>query len=152
MKTLLAVLCVLCFALARGRARVRAHLMTITLASNDVVALVTDCQGDFACVQQRAPAEIAKLSARLATVLVALRIAEPAARIVVTGPYDPNRDPFAHALYASLDSAMRTVTTRLTARYVPLIDEDLCSLTVVCTSGDAHPSDAGHRRIADLIL
>jgi hypothetical protein len=28
----------------------------------------------------------------------------------------------------------------------------ICSLTLLCTEGDSHPSDAGYRAIADLVF
>jgi hypothetical protein len=93
--------------------------------------------------------------------LAALRIAAgPRATIVLTGPYDPNPPtlwPLTHPLYLVLDAAMRNVAAHTGVRYAPLFaafdsDAALCSLTLLCKNGDAHPSDTGYRTIADLIL
>jgi Tol biopolymer transport system component/lysophospholipase L1-like esterase len=139
----------------------RTDLVTLTLWGNDVNAFVDGCGGDFACVQAGAPAAIAKFSGRLEAILSALRIAAgPRATIVLTGPYDPNPGPLAqltHPLYLGLDAAMRSVAARTGVRYAALFttfdsDAALCSLTLLCRDGDAHPSDAGYRTIADLIL
>jgi lysophospholipase L1-like esterase len=139
----------------------RSDLITLTLWGNDVNTFVAGCAGDLACVQAGAQAAIAKFSARLTAILASLRIAAgPRATIVLTGPYDPNPQPLArltHPLYLALDAAMRTAAARLRVRYAALFsafdsDAALCNLTLLCSDGDAHPSDAGYRTIADLIL
>jgi lysophospholipase L1-like esterase len=139
----------------------RTDLITLTLWGNDVNAFVAGCAGDLACVQAGAPAAIAKFSARLQVILAALRIAAgPRATVVLTGPYDPNPQPLAqltHPLYLALDAAMRTVAARTGVRFAPLFaafdsDAALCRLTLLCSDGDAHPSDAGYQTIADLIF
>jgi lysophospholipase L1-like esterase len=139
----------------------RTDLITLTLWGNDVNAFVAGCAGDLACVQAGAPEAIAKFSVRLTAILAALRIAAgPRATIVLTGPYDPNPQPLAHQthpLYLALDAAMRTAAARTGVRYAALFtsfdsDDALCELTLLCSDGDAHPSDAGYRTIADLIL
>ena len=138
----------------------RTDLVTLTLWGNDVRAFVASCNGDFGCVQAGAPAEIAKLSARLSLILAAIRLAAgPRAVIVVTGAFDPNLQPVAqqtHPLFLALDGAIDDVARRVGVRFAPLFarfdgDAALCALTLLCTDRDAHPSDAGYQAIADAI-
>jgi lysophospholipase L1-like esterase len=138
----------------------RTDLVTVTLWGNDVRALIASCNGDFGCVQAAAPAAIAKFSARLTVILVAIRLAAgPRAVIVVTGVFDPNLQPVAqqtHPRFLALDGAIEDVARRVGVRFAPLFavfdgDVALCALTLLCSDGDAHPSDAGSRAIADAI-
>jgi len=141
--------------------RGRTDLVTLTLWGNDINALLARCHGEFTCVQVHAPAEIAEFSHRLTAILVALRLAAgPRTPIVLTGPYDPNLQPLAeqtHPLFRALDDAMKLAAERVGARYVALLetlgsDAALCTLTLQCTNGDAHPSDTGYITIADRII
>jgi lysophospholipase L1-like esterase len=138
----------------------RTELVTVTLWGNDVRAFVDACQGDLGCVQARAPAAIAEFSARLTVILATIRLAAgPRAVIVVTGAFDPNLQPVAqltHPLFVALDQAIEGVAQRVGVRFAALFarfdgDAALCALTLLCTDGDAHPSDAGYQAIADAI-
>jgi hypothetical protein len=79
--------------------------------------------------------------------------------IVVTGAFDPNLEPIAqqtHPLFMALDQAIGDLAGRVGVRFVSLFarfdgDAALCTLTLLCSDGDAHPSDAGYRAIADAI-
>lgn len=57
--------------------------VTIAIWGNDLLALTIACDGDLACVSQRAAAETAAFAGRLTTILRALRAAAPAADIAV---------------------------------------------------------------------
>jgi lysophospholipase L1-like esterase len=138
----------------------RTDLVTLTLWGNDVRAFIASCNGDFGCVQAGAPAAIATFSARLTAILAMVRLAAgPRAVIVVTGVFDPNLEPVAqqtHPLFRALDRAVEDVAGRVGVRFAPLFarfdgDAALCALTLLCSDGDAHPSDAGYRAIADAI-
>jgi lysophospholipase L1-like esterase len=139
----------------------KTRLITLTLWGNDVNALVASCAGDFACVQAQAPAAIAAFATRLTAILRALdEAADKHARIVVTGAFDPNPSPLAqltHPLFRALDDAIAAVAAGAGARYAPLFaafdsDAALCTLTLLCSDGDAHPSDAGYGVIADRVV
>jgi len=139
----------------------RADLVTLTLWGNDINDYLRSCGGDFACVQAGAADAIAKFSLRLKAILAALRVAAgPHAVIVVTGVYDPNPQPLdqlTHPLFQALDQAIHDAAQSLGVRFAPLFaafdsDAALCTLTLLCTNGDAHPSDAGYAVIADRIL
>jgi lysophospholipase L1-like esterase len=139
----------------------RTDLVTVTLWGNDINAFLASCQNDLECVQAGLPAAITKLSARLTVILAGLKLAAgPQAVIVLTGVYDPNPQPFAqitHPLFLALDHAMRTLAGRLGVRFAPLFatfdgNAALCTLTLLCSNGDAHPSDAGYEAIAERVL
>jgi lysophospholipase L1-like esterase len=136
--------------------RGRAGVVTLTIWGNDINAFVADCHGDLDCIQTGASAEIAKFSARLTAILAALRLAAgPRTTFVLTGPYDPNPTPIARSLFVALEQAMRHVTAHTGTRFAPLLttfEAVLCSLTLLCSDGDAHPSDAGYAAIATQIL
>lgn len=141
---------------------------TVTLAiwGNDVLALITACGGDLACVSQRAPAEINAFAGRLATILLELRSAAPSARIIVVSAVHsfPPPSPEVDALYAALNrriiSTARQVRAQM-ADIVPIFNPAdpaarataICTLTLACVTGgaDGHPSDAGYVAIADAI-
>jgi lysophospholipase L1-like esterase len=141
--------------------RGRTELVTITLWGNDIKAFLRRCEGELACIRAETPAEIASFSARLTAIVGALRLAAgPRTAIVLTGPYDSNLQPLAeqtHPLFRALDDAMRLVAERVGARYVALLetfgsDAALCTLTLLCSDGDAHPSDVGYTAIAERIM
>jgi lysophospholipase L1-like esterase len=138
----------------------RTELVTVTLWGNDVRAFIASCNGDFGCVQARAPAAIAKFAARLTVILASIRLAAgPRAVIVVTGAFDPNLQPLAqltHPLFVALDQAIEGVARGVGVRFAALFerfdgDAALCALTLLCTDRDTHPSDAGYQAIADAI-
>jgi hypothetical protein len=52
---------------------------------------------------------------------------------------------------------MKQTAVHSGARFAPLfatfdVPGALCALTLLCSDGDAHPSDAGYQAIADSIL
>jgi lysophospholipase L1-like esterase len=139
----------------------RTDMVTLTLWGNDINAFVDSCAGDFACVQSGAPQAISKFATRLTVILAALKSAAgPHAVLVVTGVYDPNPPPLAqqtHPLFLALDQAIQQTAAHVGARFAPLFATfdapgALCALTLVCSDGDAHPSDAGYQAIAASVL
>jgi lysophospholipase L1-like esterase len=140
--------------------------ITLTLGGQDVNDLVDSCGGELGCIRRGAPAEAARLSANLRTILAKLRAAAPDAEIVVTGPWDGNVGLFAFAdpLFAALDWAVADATAAERACYAdlfPVFDPQgdeaaetaaICELTSTCADGDGHPSDQGYRAIAEVVL
>jgi lysophospholipase L1-like esterase len=139
--------------------------ITITLWGNDVREFANSCK-DLACIQKRAPAFFALFSERLAKILRRLRDAAPDAEIIVTGSWDSFLDilEFADPLFQLLNASMSAVATAAGARFAdpfPLFNpqgdlareiETMCTLTLLCTENDSHPSDAGYRVLGDLVF
>lgn len=137
--------------------------ITVTLWGNDARELSEECGGDLDCIQERVGPAIARAAANLQTILGRLRVAAPQAEIIVTGPWNisvgafPETDPF----FALFNGALKQSVTNSRSRYVELfpifnpqgdIDAEtaaICTLTLLCTDGDIHPSDAGYGVIAD---
>jgi lysophospholipase L1-like esterase len=142
----------------------RVPLITITLGGIDIDDFLATCPpGDLGCLQASAPAAIAAYAFRMGAILARLRAAAPRATLVVVGLYDPNitQLAFADPLFAALDDALQRVSAAATARFAdvmprfnPAADEvaTLCRVTLLCAAGDAHPSDAGYRVIAECVL
>jgi lysophospholipase L1-like esterase len=140
--------------------------ITLTLWANDVRELVQECAGDLACVQLRAPTEIARLASNLRAILAELRAAAPSAEIVVTGVWDTFLGLFALAdpMFEALNAAIAGVTADADARFAdpfPIFNPRgdaaaetaaICTLTLLCTDGDSHPSDAGYRALAAVVF
>ncbi|MGH3933329.1 MAG: SGNH/GDSL hydrolase family protein [Pseudonocardiaceae bacterium] len=142
--------------------RGRVDLVTLSLWGNDANAFVASCQGDVRCIRDGAPAAIAAIAANLSTILGEIRRTAPDATVVLLGAVDVNIGAFelTHPLIRALNAAMADVATAHRARFAnpfPIFNPEgdtgaaLCTLTLLCTDGDAHPSDAGYRAIADLI-
>lgn len=139
--------------------------ITLSLNGNDINAFVQGCGFDPQCIQRGAPTAIAQYAARLRSILGALRAAAPNAEIIVVGAYDPNVGAFGFAdpLFASVNAAQSTEAAAVRARFAnpfpvfnPQGDEAaetaaICALTLICSRGDGHPSDAGYRALADVV-
>jgi lysophospholipase L1-like esterase len=144
----------------------RVSPITLHLGGNDVLALVAACNRDFGCVEAEAPAALAQFRARLATILAQLRAAAPNAEIIVSGQYDPFMGSLemADPLYVALNDAIATVVGAERARYADIFPAfnrqgdpegeaaSICALTLLCSDGDGHPSDAGYRVIAAAVF
>jgi lysophospholipase L1-like esterase len=142
--------------------RGRVDLVTLSLWGNDANAFVASCNGNVQCVLDRAPAAIAAIAARLSSLLREIDRAAPDARVVVLGAFDVNIGAFAltHPIIQQLNLTMAVAAAANHARFAdpfPVFNPEgdtgatLCTLTLLCSEGDAHPSDAGYRAIADLI-
>jgi lysophospholipase L1-like esterase len=144
----------------------RGHVatVTLTLGGNDLNAYFASCPaGDVACLVSGAPAATAAFAGRLRAILAELRRAAPASRIIVTGLYDLNIGAFdvADPLFAAVNAAAADAARSVRARFVdpmPVFNPPgpgetaaICALTLLCTAGDGHPSDAGYRALADLV-
>jgi lysophospholipase L1-like esterase len=139
--------------------------ITVTLWSNDIRELVASCD-DFACVAQGAPALVAQISSNLATILGRLRTEAPDAEIIVTGAWDSFLDTleFADPLFQFLNASMAEATASARARFAdpfPIFNPqgDLqaeiaaqCTMTLLCSENDSHPSDIGYAALADLVF
>jgi lysophospholipase L1-like esterase len=139
--------------------RGRVDLVTISLWGNDANAFVASCNGNVQCIVEGAPAAIAHLAGNLRGILQTLRAAAPDADLVVIGAYDANLGAFALTgpIFQALNQAMGDAARSARAAYVdpmPIFDAGngaaLCTYTLLCRDGDAHPSDAGYAVLADL--
>ena len=140
--------------------------ITLTLWANDMGDFVRHCAGDFACIQAQAPFAIAAYAARLQAILARLRAAAPRAKIIVTGVWNsfvglfPQIDP----LLRSLDEAIAAVSAGAGATFadtLPMFNPQghvaaetatFCTLMLVCSANDPHPTEAGHGAIAALVI
>lgn len=139
--------------------RGRVDLVTLSLWGNDANAFVASCNGNVQCIIDGAPAAIARLAGNLDNILQKLRAAAPDADLVVIGAYDVNVGAFAITgpIFTALNQAMADAAQRARAKFVnpmPVFDANggaaLCTYTLLCRDGDAHPSDAGYAVLADL--
>jgi lysophospholipase L1-like esterase len=133
--------------------------VTITLWGNDVREIVYGCGFDLDCIQTGASAMIARLASNLDMILQRLRAAAPNAEVIITGAWDSFVGDFAVAdpFFMTMNDAMADVAARNGARFAdvfPIFNPQgddaaetaaICSLLLICTEGDSHPSDAGYR-------
>src|SRR5229473_3991813 len=129
--------------------------ITLSLNGNDINDFLQTCPpGDLACIQAGAPAAIAAYQARLTSILRQLRAAAPNAEIIVVGAYDPDIGAFAFAdpLFTQLNQAQQAAAAAVRARFAdpfpvfnpqgdPAETTAICTLTLLCSEGDGHPSD-----------
>ena len=100
----------------------------------------------------------------LTSILRHLHAAAPDAEIIVVGADDPNIGAFAFAdpLFTQLNQAQRAAAATVRARFAdpfPVFNPQgdaaettaICTLTLLCSRGDGHPSDAGYRALADVV-
>ena len=138
--------------------------ITLHLFGNDVRELFEQCEQDVECVARNAPAAIAEFAARMGHVVGALRAAAPSAEIVVIGAWSTSSvagegDLLIQAANIALTDAVAPHRVRF-ADVVPIFNPPdpssrataVCALTLLCTHGDGHPSDAGYRAIAEVVF
>lgn len=139
--------------------RGRVDVITLSLWGNDANAFVASCNGNVQCIIDGAPAAIAQLAGNLESILQRLRTAAPDAQMVVIGAYDVNVGAFqlTGPIFRALNQAIADAARRTHAEFVdpmPIFDADngaaLCTYTLLCRDGDAHPSDVGYAVLADL--
>jgi lysophospholipase L1-like esterase len=143
----------------------RGQVSPITLDGlwgKDADALSKSCNGSIACARARAPRAIAQFASRLTSILRQLRAAAPNAQIIVTGAWNNDivhtrqTDPLVH----SLDLTIARVAAAARARFADVFPAfnpqgnlarektRICTLTLTCSEGDGHPTNAGYRAIA----
>jgi lysophospholipase L1-like esterase len=161
--------------LQAAKAFLRAHPgevspITLTLWGNDFPKLLGPCtfngQIDFTCVRDRAPGFVTEVVKRISMILDQIRSAAPNAEIIVTGAWDSFlsalvfADPLFQFFNASVAQAAATNRARFADPF-PIFNpqgdltpevQAICTLTLLCTAGDSHPSDAGYRALADVVL
>ena len=140
--------------------------ITVSLNGNDANAFLQTCPpGDLGCIQAGALAAIAAYQARLTSILRLLRASAPDAEIIVVGAYDPNIGAFTFAdpLFTQLNHAQQAAAATVRARFAdpfPVFNPQgdpaaetaaICTLTLLCTEGDGHPSDTGYRALAGIV-
>lgn len=83
----------------------------------------------------------------------------------MVGAYDPNVGAFAFAdpLFSKLNQAQQAAAAAVRARFsnpFPVFNPQgdptaettaICALTLLCSQGDGHPSDAGYRAVAGIV-
>jgi lysophospholipase L1-like esterase len=139
--------------------------ITLHLFGNDLREFIASCSGDFECIRARASAAIAQFAARLGTILRQLRASAPDAEIIVIGAWNSRIDFLAESdpLIQSLNGAIASVASQaraILADVVPSFNPAgsgpriiaICSLTLLCSDLDTHPSDAGYQRIAEIVF
>ena len=139
--------------------------ITVQLFGNDMLDLIRRCAGDFACIQGEAPAAIAALGRNLRVILGRLRQAAGEAEIIVLGGWNGRIDFLAETdpLFGAANAALASAAADARARFADLVpafnppDADartsaICALTLYCTDGDGHASDAGYRAIAGAVF
>lgn len=142
----------------------RGHVDVVTLSlwSNDVSTFVASCNGDVQCILTGAPALTSTIASSLATTLGEIRRVAPDAQVVLLGAVDVNIGAYAltHPLIQRLNAAMAAAAAAARAGFAdpfPVFDPEgdagatVCALTLLCSDGDTHPSDAGYRAIGQLI-
>jgi lysophospholipase L1-like esterase len=142
----------------------RINPILISLGANDVLTLLGICPGlDPTCVVAALPGILATVGQNLSNVLGRLRSAAPDAEIVLLQVYNPLEVPFpgSNVLATSLNDVIGNVAAAYRARVANAFPDfnlaqpqpdTLCALTLICTLGDIHASDAGYAAIADLMF
>jgi lysophospholipase L1-like esterase len=131
--------------------------ITVSIGGNDADSVISDCNFDPSCIAQSGLKQ--HLSDNLDHILGALRGAAPDTEIIVVAVYNvekitnPSSDELWKQTYMQVaaDAAVRN-----NARFANAFDaihttDQICLLTFLCSSGDAHPTDAGYLAIANLI-
>jgi lysophospholipase L1-like esterase len=138
--------------------------ITLQLFGNDMGEFIRSCAGDFACIQREAPAAIASFARRLAVILDRLTAAAPDAELIVIGGWNSRIDFLAESdtLVDAANAAIATVAAQAHARFADVVPAfnppdaprtaAICTLTLYCSEGDVHPSDAGYRAIVEAVF
>jgi lysophospholipase L1-like esterase len=134
--------------------------ITLDVGSNDFNTLISSCGlNGTTCLAQGAPAILTQYSANLSQILAGLRSASPTSEIIVMQYYDPYApiQPLSvqivqqqNAIIAALASTYRA---RVADAFTPFNlaspqPQTLCTLSLICSQSDIHPSDAGYGVLA----
>jgi lysophospholipase L1-like esterase len=133
--------------------------ITFNLGGNDLNALTAICGSDLACYQLQAPAFLDRIRTNIDQILGRLRAAAPSSEIITFTNYsvaflvDPRFLALTDAFNAVVTSTAATHRVRVadvfSAFNGALQPVTICTLTLICASGDSHPTDAGHEVIAE---
>jgi lysophospholipase L1-like esterase len=144
--------------------------ITLNLGGNDIPNLVTPCifnnQIDLACVRDHAPAFIADLAGTISGFLDDLRSAAPDAEIILMGSADTSLNALAFAdpliqLFNKTVAQAAAANRAWFADPFPVFNpqgnlaaevQTLCTLTLLCSQSDIHPSDAGYQALARIVF
>jgi lysophospholipase L1-like esterase len=139
--------------------------ITLQLFGNDMAAFIRACAGDFDCIRREAPAAIQRFGQRLALIVDRLRAAAPDAEIIVIGGWNSRIDFLAESdpLVQAANAMTAPVTARVRARFADMVPvfnppgeqpriSAICTLTLLCSGGDVHPSDVGYQAMADVVF
>jgi len=144
--------------------RGKVNPILVSLGANDVLGVFGFCPSlDPGCVGAILPGILASVGQNLGHALARLRKAAPDAEIVVLQLYNPLEPAFpgSNVLAVSLNQVIGSVAAANRARVAnafpsfnqaPPQPATLCALTLFCTAGDIHASDAGYAVIADLMF
>lgn len=132
----------------------------VSIGANDVLGVADACALDPACIAAELPGALFTVASNLGEVLGRLRAAAPDAVIVALQYYNPLEvvlGPDSHVLALGLNAVIAQVAAAHGARVANAfpafnLTGDLCALTLMCTGGDIHASDAGYAVIADLMF
>jgi lysophospholipase L1-like esterase len=134
--------------------------ITLDIGSNDFNGLISSCGlNGTSCLAQGAPAILSQYAANLARILSALRDAAPQSEIIVMQYYDPYApvQPLSIQIVQQQNSiiaaAAATYRARVADAFTPFNlntpqPQTLCALSLICSQGDIHASDAGYAVIA----
>jgi lysophospholipase L1-like esterase len=135
--------------------------ITLDIGSNDFNGLISSCGLDgTTCLAQGAPAILSQYSVNLSRILAALRNAAPRSEIIVMQYYDPYApvQPLSIQIVQQQNSIIAAVAATYRARVAdaftpfnlaPPQPRTLCTLSLICSQGDIHASDAGYAVIAE---
>ena len=145
--------------------------ITLTLWGNDVRVFVGSCTDEFGaidpgCIQRGVPGFFQSVTTNLDIILGGLRAAAPNAEIIVTGAWDSfiGALQFADPLFQLLNTSMSNIAAANLAWFAdpfPVFNpqgnleaetQAICTLLLLCTEGDSHPSDAGYQALADIVF
>ena len=135
--------------------------ITFNLGTNDLNDLQALCGSDLSCYQVQGPIYLSQISTNLDHILGDIRRAAPDSEVITFTNYNVSflLDP----RFLELTEAFNAVVTSTAAAHRVRVADvfaafnngpqpaAICTLTLVCTAADPHPSDLGYRIIAEQI-
>lgn len=128
----------------------------LSLGTNDVgVPYTFECAEDEACIAARLPRILERAPINADRILRRLRAEAPDATILVLVGYQlPNVPRVVKRGMGSVFRGLRVAARAHGAVLVesnPIIRSDPCRFTFICAEPDSHPTDEGHRALADAL-
>jgi lysophospholipase L1-like esterase len=128
----------------------------LSLGTNDVgVPFVFECEEDEACIAARLPRLVERAAVNSDWILHRLRTLAPDAQILVLVGYRITTfPPVAKSAMGEVFRGVRAAARAHGAVLVesnPIIRSDPCRFTFICAEPDFHPTDEGHRALADAL-